>query len=228
MPYKRSYRQAPRRNYRKRTYARRPPQSQFQRYAGYASKALSLATKVAGLVNVEFKFIDQVTTDNPGTSVFAGQLLNGLTQGDTASTREGRQIRMKSVELMIRANLHASATRSTCRILLVLDKQANGSTMTAAQCLENTSVGNVDAMRNLDNRKRFVILMDKRFVLNSDYPEKAMHVYKKLDIKTIYNSLNNGNVGDINSNALFVWTMSDETVNVPAITINSRLRWIDN
>ncbi len=50
------------------------------------------------------------------------------------------------------------------RMMIVVDHQTNGTVMTGAQIVEDDLVANL-SWRNLENSKRFTVLMDKIFVL---------------------------------------------------------------
>lgn len=201
--------------------------SQFQKYANMAYKGFRIATRVAGLVNVEYKVKDLVATATPSTSGSLS-LLNGLTKGDDYNNRDGRQVRWKSIQMYLRSTLHASATNTSIRVIIFIDKQASETAPTAAALLDLTTASAVDAFRNLSNRKRFVIIADKRVVINTNYPEKTTRLYKRLDMKQIFDDSDAGTVSDITTNSLYVLFLSDEATNVPSIVHNFRLRFIDN
>lgn len=157
----------------------------------------------------EFKYIDTSGTwvnDTTG----AVTLLNGCVPGDDAINREGRQITMRSLECKL--TNFATATTGLDqfhRVLIVLDKQANG----AAPAITDILVtNNVSAPRNLNNSKRFKILMDKRFYLNAAGEAgtaKIWKKYKKLLIPVQFNNGTAGTVADIITNSLYLVTLGN-------------------
>jgi len=220
MPYKKTYRKG-RKSYRKRGAKR------GQIYGAAAGQLWKDVKMLKDAINVEYKVRDAVATQNPSTTATT-VLLNGLQKGDDYNNRDGRQVRWKSIQMYLRTQLHASATQSTMRVIVFIDKQSSESSATGAGLLDLTTASAVDAFRNLSNRKRFVVLMDKRVVVNTDFPEKVTKWYKKIDMKTIYDDGDAGTVADITTNAIYALYCSDEATNVPAVVQNFRLRFIDN
>lgn len=210
-------------NYRKyRRQARK-----YRRIRGYgrmAYSALKGVMRLKSLVNTEFKALDTENNFSASTSP-AVILLNGMQRGDDISEREGRSIRVKSFQWFFKFQIHASATDTLVRWAIFLDKQANGSSSNVANSLY-TDVES--GMRDLDNRRRFLILKAGVVVLNQDFPEKSRRGYKRCDFKTIYDAGNAGNIGDIHTNALYLWHSSDESTNTPTVNSIVRIRFVDN
>lgn len=203
----------------------------MRRYKSYSRGFRQLASDVGqlkNLINVEFKFANYVASTTPTSTIPTLQLLNGMVRGDDSNTRDGRQIRIKSIQCFFRVNMHASATATTVRYMIVIDKQPSAAAFTAADLLDTASAAQVDALRNLSSRRRFVILKDRRLVVNTDYPEKVFRVYKQLDMKTVYDDSDAGSIADIQSNALYLVIITDEATNTPTCTNNVRIRFIDN
>lgn len=198
--------------------------------AGLAYQALKNSEYLKGLINTEFKAKDTYVSPSVTTSGSL-TLLNGLAKGDTLSTRTGRSVLFKSLQISIQAVINGSATTSRCRAIVFIDKQVNATTPTIAELLDTSTASALMAMRNLNWRKRFVILKDKSFVLDSDqHPEIIINkfLYKKMGMHTIYDDSDAGTVADISSNALYIMLVSDEAVNAPGITVQARVRYLDN
>ncbi len=88
-------------------------------------------------------------------------LLNGLPQGTDVSERDGNLITLKGLMLhLLLKNQAANAMSSIVRVTVVLDQQANGAAMTAANMWANSADGQVVTTRNIDNLKRFRVLAD--------------------------------------------------------------------
>jgi len=207
-----------------------PAKKQFRKRKPKKGNA-KLALRVKRLESLtgkpEFKVIDSVgstTVSTTGTLT----LLNGLAEGDSATTRDGRQVLFKSIQLFLRGTMNGSATNTTIRSIIFMDKQPNETAPTMASLLATTVAGGVDAYRNLDNRKRFVILHDSRMILTTDFSERVHEHYKKMSLVTQYDSGNAGTIADITSNSLYLLQVCDEATNTPVQIFNVRLRFIDN
>lgn len=96
-------------------------------------------------------------------------LLNGIAQGDTESTRDGKKITMKGLVINVAcAPATATATPTYGYWAVVLDRQPNGSALTVSGVYDTGTV--TDAMlapRNVDNLKRYKVLMRKQFVIGT-------------------------------------------------------------
>lgn len=229
MPYKKKF--YPKKSYQKKYYKRKyqpKPLSRGQAYGIGLNQLSKDVMMLKGLINVEFKTKD-VTEDYDIISTPTLTLLNGLAKGDTWSSREGRSVRWKSLSCRLNISLDpAGATMVQSRVIFFIDKQPTGATPTAAQILQNTS-NPINTPRNLDNRKRFVILRD--IVVSQDQSTNNI-IFRKyftnLDMKTIYDGSDNGDITDISSNALYCMTLSDVATAGPNIRAYHRLRFLDN
>lgn len=117
----------------------------------------------------ELKFYDKVISNFTPTSVgnVVENTINDVAQGVTESQRIGRKMVIRSIhlraQLLLQTGSIAASTADSIRILLVLDKQANGAAATVADLLENIQgTGNpgMDSFRNLENSGRFRVLKD--------------------------------------------------------------------
>lgn len=200
------------------------------KYGPTAVKLASDVYRLKNLINVEFKYAQANSSSTPSTAAATLLLLNGLTKGDDSTDREGRQIRMKSVQYNVRSLINGAATATLVRVMLVLDTQPNAAAPTIANILETTGGLYVDAFRNLSNRKRFIILKDDKQVLDSDDQYNNIDCYKQFNpgFKTVYNSGNAGTIADITTNALYLVAISDEATNTPSVNMYYRIRFIDN
>ena len=189
------------------------------------SYLVNTVAKLKGLINTEFKSLDTAVTATI-TSTPVITLLNGCAKGDTLNTRDGRQIRLKSVAVNLQCTMHATPLDDMLRVMLVIDKQPNVTALVIGDLLVNTNMG---SMRNLDNRKRFVILRDERVVLSVGGGTNTFwQYYKELDMHTIYDGSDAGTIADITSNALYLIIFSTEAANGPSVSRTTRVRFLDN
>lgn len=107
----------------------------------------------------ERKYFDVTATGKEMSTSISVVDLNKTAQGDDDINRDGRKITMKS--FLFRAVLKTKVTTGvpqSVRVLIVYDKQSNGSALGATDVLE---AGTIYSPLNIDNSKRFVILYDK-------------------------------------------------------------------
>jgi len=142
----------------------------------------------AGYLGIELKFWDTGKVDtaliaptdttsflfNPGV---VGDCMNCVPQGDTAQSRDGRKMRMRSLYIkgyLKRANFEANGAVSPpvrAYVAAVLDRQTNGAAAASSLVWNQapngaSSLFNAGLLRNLENSDRFRILKDQVFDLN--------------------------------------------------------------
>lgn len=162
----------------------------------------------------------------PLTSSFSTPaLLNGCAQGTNNSERVGRKSTIKSVSLKYTHVPNAPA--SQCRILIVYDKQPNGSLPTTTDVIPNNSF---TSHTNLGYSDRFVVIMDE---VSDSSQSSAINIsgsrYVKCNLETLYGGSTNG-IASINSGALFLMAANnaDPTIGVVSTLYYSvRVRYTD-
>lgn len=187
-----------------------------------ASSALAVAKTVAGLINVEFKVKN--TTNPAYTPDSSGQVvqLTDIDQGDSSSTRDGGQVKLKSIEAKWHILKHASATYTMVRLIWFIDLiGTNADPPTVDELL---SASNTYTPRNLNNKHRFLILKDYRVALG-DVTVKVGEWFKKVNAIATY-STSNGT--DYTGNQIWLAMLSSEATNTPTIAMYNRVRFLDN
>ncbi len=181
--------------------------------------------RLKSLINTEFKSIDLATT-GVITTTASITLLNGLVKGDDFDNRDGRVVRLKSIQYHIEAVMNTTPINDSLRIMIVIDKQPNEINMVIADLIDAT---NMTSFRNLDQRKRFVILKDTVLDMSIGRGTIARDSwYKKFDMKTTYDDSDAGTIVDITTNALYLVLFSTEASNGPSVARTTRIRYIDN
>lgn len=186
--------------------------------------------------NPEKKFFDTALSflfDTTGEVPATGQLCL-IPQGDTESTRDGRECRIKSIQ--IRATLiftpAAAATASTSVWLyVILDTQCNGAAAAVTDVFSENTLHK--AMINLANSKRFRILKRFRYTFNSPagattaYNTVTKHIdwFKKCDIPMVFSSTS-GAITEIRTNNVFLMAGSDVSDDTVSCGGNCRLRFL--
>lgn len=201
-------------------------------------KAPSLGQKLAKLerqvkLNAEeWKYIDNGTSGTATTGTFV--LMNGCAPGDGASNRDGRQITIQSIQVKIRIECDAAGAGAnagtTGRCLVFIDKQANAAVPAIGDLLDLSTAGFADAFRNLNNRKRFKILMDRRYPVSIFGPgEIADEFYMKRNglCETVFNAGTAGTIADITSGSVYIVYGSDTVVTPPTMVVNGRVRFTE-
>lgn len=172
---------------------------------------------VAAGLTPEKKFFDTTLSfliDATGEVPASGQLAL-IAQGDTESTRDGRDVVIKSIQIRGHMNL-APAAAATCagntHMYLVLDTQCNGAAATAAG---DGGVFTADtfsvAMLNLNNSGRFRILKHWIHEWNPaggattayNNVNQTFEFYKACEIKMTFSGAT-GAITEIRSNNLFL------------------------
>lgn len=182
----------------------------------------------------ELKAIDSGTTTDSLAPTAVCTLINGVATGDDYNTRDGRRIVMKG--LTLKFGLFDNGTTGPadfCRVMVILDKQANGAVCTSAQLFTaNTPISPM----NLDNRERFKILKD--WCIGTDYGAYAagvitngatkMHVVKTyipMDIPVTYSGTG-ATIASIATNALYLVYQAKNS-NTTTIYYNARVRFTE-
>ncbi len=217
--------------YKKRTFkSRRPGYKACGRMvAGDAAKALSIARGIKRLINVEIKNFDTQLTQVTVTDTPVITQLTNIGQGDTTITRDGSQIKMIGFELNYFITRSASSDFTIVRVMVVLDKQTNQAIYTAADLLADvTAQDNVIAPRNLNNKKRFTVLYDRKHSIGSGGAGSiVVKKYFKKEIMFRYDA-NTPSIADMTQNSLSMLCVSNEVTNDPGLTLHARVRFVDN
>lgn len=224
-----------RRTYRRRRpYYRRSTVSTIKRRPNYNRiRVGNVRREIAKLKvnhNVEYKTIDYLnhTSQEPYTGAPVITCLNQVARGDDYNERVGRSIKNVSVQLKMDAyhNTTDTATFTTIRWLLLIDKEANGAVPVTTDLL---TAEDTTSMRNLTNRRRFIILKDAKILLDNNRESRSIKYFRRLALKTIFNSGNAGTVADIDSGSLILIFISNAASDKkPLVQISSRVRFIDD
>ncbi len=163
---------------------------------------------------------------------------NLIAQGVTESQRVGRKCTLRSINwrgtLGMSSTTDFDNTSDVARIMLVLDKQANGAVPAVLDILETALF---QSFNNLSNSARFVTLFDRRFDMNcqggqgngttfeSVERKKTFSMYKKCNIPIEFSSTT-GAITEIRSNNLIMLTISES--GLARLDSKVRLRFSDS
>jgi hypothetical protein len=228
--------------YKKKSYRKKPAaKSRYKRRGSYSNKTYRGAGLLQGRSMRELKYSDRVRDDEAspqqistsGTELTSDNIC-AVAQGTTASTRIGRKISVKSLEIRAALELNKKRwdnvttpgnsngmTTNRVRLLVVVDKQTNGSPN--GNLSNILTQADVDGMRNLEYQQRFKVLYDKTFNFNSPGQQaagsseiyaagvrKKVHIFKrfKKPLTIMYNGTSGLNT-ELTSNSIAVWAVSD-------------------
>lgn len=164
-------------------------------------------------------------------------LLNGCPAGYAVNNRIGRKIRMRSIQgemtvflpATIVPNAGAAITFSAnattgprARLLVVYDRQSNGVVPYKGDVLAaladsgmgggagaNTQVPSISSFMNLNNRERFLVVVDKQVEVDGTWKKSTrIKFYKKLNLEVVYNSAVDGSAASIMTGALWCFAIS--------------------
>lgn len=188
------------------------------------------------LVNTEFKYVERSLADQTigSTSAAANYyLLNGLGNGTGYGQRVGQSVKIASVQLNLEIKLSGAIDKDYVRCVLVWVKNVDGTQPAYANADTNSIYVSAtpNALRSLHNRNKFMILRDWHINLDKDgTSQRYIRYYRKMNNHTTYGTTSNGDVTDINNGALYLIAISQSGTapDTSTITINSRVRYIDN
>ncbi len=188
----------------------------------------------------EIKFhdvdIDDASIAQNGTILTSACL---IAQGATESTRIGRKCTIVGINWRYNLKLSSVAganaqSSEQIRLVMYQDKQCNGAAATVTDILESDFY---QSFNNIANKKRFRILMDKNYTLNSvggggdgavnDWPDFYIEdsFYKKCNIPLEFDNTA-GAITELKSNNIGVMILS-KTGSVSVLDSKCRLRFLD-
>ena len=193
-----------------------------------ARAGVNAATRGLQLNQGEFKSVDTAGVIAMNTAPGVVVLLNGIARGDDINQRNGREVTMKSIQFTHQTS--GGAADSFCRFLIVYDRQSNGAALTAAMVL---NLADVVSPRNLENRKRFKILHDRLYTVETaanPMSLKCGKFYRRLRHPITFNTGNAGTVADIATGSLYLIALGSNAAggNASQFSYTCRIRYLDN
>jgi len=203
-------------------------------------RAIQPKFKRVGRSSAEVKFKD--TTKSATAVASAGSIFNAtlltMVEGNTDQTRVGNRITVKSVMLrgiaQIAANADVGNTSNIIRIIVYLDRQANGATAAVTDILASASY---QAFNNLDNSDRFRTLAETTIDLNNPgavatgaaytygHVKQSFFLKAKLNLDVKFK----GNAADetqLSSNNIGVLVICEDD-NIGTVGYTARVRYTD-
>lgn len=181
---------------------------------------------------MEVKSIDVAAAAYNVSTTATITLLNGCATGSDYNKREGRLISMQNIEIKGFLEPEDGLVDNQCaRVMCLLDLQSNGAAPVITDILDSASSL---AQYNLNNRKRFTILVDELFPmggLTAAYSQSpTVHAFEvdiPVDIDTHYGGTG-ATVASITRGALYMVTIGSKAPGAGStLTASTRVRFVD-
>lgn len=185
-----------------------------------ARSALKGFKYLKGLLNVEYKNYDKSfspTTDSTGTVT----VLTDITQGDAQTNRNGNSCRLKS--LLFNYTMVKNGSASTTFVRLIIFQWFDDTNPTVTTVLEGA---NVNSPLSIANSNKYRIKYDKKVDLDAAAKTSFMgEYYRKLNYELKWTAAGSTAYKE---GHLWVLALSDQATNVPTVSIQTRVRFVDN
>lgn len=174
-------------------------------------KALAEIRKLKRMINLEIfhHYIDSgLQFANTNGSI---EHMSGIPSGDGSQDRTGEKVQVIRWRVTVRTLLTTGAQEDFIRIILVRDRQMNGVKFLLSDLLQNV---NADAVVtspfNWDNSKRFIIIADTMFSLDtSKGTSRVSRFNRKLSFPLKFLG-GTGAIGDATTNAMFIVVVANK------------------
>ncbi len=201
-------------------------ETRYDIYSKAGTQLLRDFNHLRKFVNTEVHYVD-TTASTTATTTTVPILLNGISVGDTTTTRTGQSVKMSRCDVRVQLAVNATSLVNFTRIIFVIDKQANATTITGADLLVSSTTY---SPYTFGSQGRFVTLYDETIAL-STYSNGAVTLcfgLPSMNQHVIFNTSNTGTIADIVTNAIYLLYLSDQVANPPSITYHSRFWFVDN
>ncbi len=155
--------------------------------------------------------------------------LCAIGQGSTASTREGVKIRLKSIEFGGECVIHASATHTSVRVMIVRDNSRDATIPGVTSIFDSLAdmIGFEPRTESLFRNRKYTVLWDKKFYLGTAGDGnigEVLHFYKSLNHLVTFSGPNSTDEGP---GMLYLIGISDEGTNTPVLSGSVVIRFTD-
>lgn len=215
-------------------YNNRPFKTPRKAPQSFALKKAILRSKTDESKNLD---VATATTITFGQATANLALLNGCDDGATSTTRIGRKITITSLTWRWRGSLAPTTTgASGLRMLIVRDNQANGAAPLATDILQADVI---NSMMNLDNSKRFKVLVDEMVSCVGTSGPQAWNLkgYRQFEkpsknkagLEVVFNNNSTATITSIITGSIYVLFYQDGNLLVasPSSNLYTRFRFID-
>lgn len=196
----------------------------------YKSKVAKLSNDVSKLKKAFHEEYKAIVNSGNATASAGGSLilLNGCALGTDIDDRIGRLFTNRSLASKFFIENDDTSAGAMARVLYFIDKSPDGTAPAVTDLLRSADIR---AHRNLDNRKRFIILSDSVYLVDdASNHYKYDNYYRKLNLGTVCNAGTAGTIADINEGALYLLVLGEtqNATNYPTIYYSTVVRYTDN
>jgi len=229
--------------------SRTKPSVRFQGYLGRAGGAVAMARRnraprVKGAIATyggrrELKYVDTANASYACDTTGSVTCLNLLAVGDDNTTRDGRQVTIKSVQLKgILRPQDGVVSNTLARVMLIWDN-ANNSAAAVPAITDILVASNSKTFVNINNSQRFTVLVDQIYAcgqidttagqaIAGSLTAQPVAIYKKMNAVTQFSGTT-ATIGSIQNGALYLVTLGDQGVNdAYNLSCAVRVRFTDN
>lgn len=175
------------------------------------------------LINTEIKYTDTSFNSNVDDTGSI-QPITQFEGGTGEDQRVGDHIKAFKLHLRGHIRLASDDDSTSVRFIIVHDKHNNqGTDPTLAEILDSTATR---SYKNRDNTYRFDYLYDRYYLLGAGSDTQINLKFNK----NLYHKITWGSstAADTRKGHLYVLMLSDETLNPPRFTWETRFRYVDN
>lgn len=186
----------------------------------------------------ELKFFDTIINISDTNHLWKPlhiNALNSVGRGTDPDQRIGRNFTTRTIQFKFRIEKIDLISTLTYRIVVVLDRQANGEVPNAAQIWLNPgpTTSAWHSPRNLENIERFEFLWDKTYTLDAmsgGSSGRAVSIadsyYKKIHLKTeMSGTAGPATITDIKDNSITLWACTNTSAANAVTTGTFRIRF---
>jgi hypothetical protein len=176
----------------------------------------------------ELKYTNPITSGSYTNAGAVIQLTQGIEQGDTAQTRDGNSINIKEVDVTWQSALNASAGQDWVRMIVFIDKFANGVYPAVSDLLMSAKTSS-PLEKSVFITHRFKILCDIVVPMSSGGNSKVTSIRKKFKLNNHHveylgaTSLQTAN----GPGAMYYLLLGDAASNQSTFTINAAVKYYD-
>lgn len=180
--------------------------------------------------NVEFKFIDTVTSAVEVNTTSTTLALNLIADGPLVNERSGEEVTARRIAIRgTFLNNHGTPVDCTVRVIVWRKLQTNGATAAIGDVL--ATPGNTLAFRNMLRKENVVVYWDHTFAMDKDNLHTFMpfKFVKKLDHQCRFNGAA-GTQAAMFRNGIYITVLSDVsgTTDNPQANIVARYSYCDS
>lgn len=195
---------------------------------GKADKALRIAKSLQAKSHSELKTHDGGITAAVGTT-WQITYLTTVPQGDGFAQREGRSVKLKSLNMRCKIDIASLASFSNLRIMIVRRPVMDGSALTNMNQVNLTT--DFYSLRNLSRTNEYKVCFDKTYTVSHTNvrPTINLLINKQLNDVLQYSDGNSSGVEtECRKNAYYLCILSDTSVGPPTFDCKYRFRYYDN